>query len=103
MKFIKTQDEFLNETKSHEIYFNSFSEAVQFAKEQVKKKGYDIDEDDWAREITFGRGRPKNGETTKATISLLKNDKPQRKSLHIQVYDMGRQSGRNYELNWYIS
>jgi hypothetical protein len=92
----------LSEVSSREIYFNSFSAAVQFARSEAEKKGYNVDEDDWAREVNFGRGRPKRGSTTRMTIGLTKNGKSQRKALHMQVYDMGR-SNKNYELNWYIS
>lgn len=98
----------LNEASKNDVqvYHQSFSSAVQAARKYAENKGYTIDEDDWAREITFGRGRPKVGQTTRASIGLIKNGKPQRKALQIQVYGMPEQPGAmggSYELNMYIN
>ncbi len=93
------------ERKQDSPYFNTFSEAVQTARLYAESKGYLINEDDWFREINVGRGKPADGQTTKATIGLSLNGKPSRKYLHIQVYNMGLSfgNGRNYELNYYIN
>jgi hypothetical protein len=93
----------IEENKKDEIYFDTFSEAVGKAKSYAESKGYEIDEDDWWRKITTGSGRPKEGKTTRSSIGLIKNGKPQKKSLHIQVYNMGLSFKNNYELNYYIS
>jgi len=89
-----------------QVYHRSFSSAVQAARKYAESKGYTIDEDDWGREITFGKGRPRVGQTTRASIGLIKNGKPQRKALQIQVYGMPDQPGSmggSYELNMYIN
>jgi len=83
-----------------ETYFKTFTAAVQYAESYTKKKGYEIDEDDWAQQITLGRGKPGVGKTFKASIELIKNGKPSKKNLQMQVY--GMDSG-NYELTFYIS
>lgn len=93
----------INESVNTDIYHDTFSSAVQFARAEVEKRGVEIDEDDWWREITTGPGRPKDGETFRATIGLYKNGKLLRKALHIQVYNRGLQFKNNYELNYYIS
>ena len=86
-------------------YYETFSQAVQIARAVAEKKGYVIDEDDWWEQINTGAGKPKEGQTTKAMIGLSLNGKKQRKTLNIQVYNMGLNfgGGRNYELNHYIS
>ena len=48
----------------------------------------------------YGRLRPGVGETHKFSISLIKNDKPQKKNLNISLY--GMESGK-YELTYYIN
>ena len=47
----------------------------------------------------MGPRKPDEGKTNRITISLKKNDKEQKKSLHIQVYGMKEK----YELNCYIN
>jgi hypothetical protein len=81
-----------------DIYHETFSSAVQTARAAVEAKGYAVDENDWFNRVNTGPGRPKPGQTTRMSIGLLKNEKPQRKALHIQVYNMGKR----YELNFYV-
>jgi len=85
-------------------YFKTASEAVDFAKAAVEKKGFTIDEDDWNSQITMGgkynRLRPGVGKTHSFQIGLLKNGKPQRKGLSISLY--GMDSGK-FELTHYIN
>ena len=93
----------ISEQVNTDIYHESFSSAVQHARAVVEKRGFEIDEDDWWREITTGPGRPKDGQTTRATIELSKNGKRQRKALHIQVYNRGIKHRNNFELNFYVA
>jgi hypothetical protein len=96
--------ESLNEKKDSaaDLYFDTYSAAVQHAKAQAEKKGFEVVEDDWFTQVTTGKGKPGRGKTTRHTLKLLKNDKPVRKSLAIQVYN--RDTNKNtYELNMYIS
>lgn len=93
----------ITETINEETYFNTFSGAVQFARLSVEKRGLEIDEDDWFREINTGQGKPKEGQTTRATIGLFKDGKPQKRALHIQVCNIGNSIKNNYELNYYVS
>ena len=39
------------------IYFPTFSEAVQHAREVAEKKGFVVDENDWFNQVTTGAGR----------------------------------------------
>ena len=101
--FFKFRDS-LNEKKDSaaDLYFDTYSAAVQHAKAQAEKKGFEVVEDDWFTQVTTGKGKPGRGKTTRHTLKLLKNDKPVRKSLAIQVYN--RDTNKNtYELNMYIS
>lgn len=90
----------LNEIKANELYFDTFSAAVQHARIEAENKGYVIDESDWFNRVSTGPGKPSEGETTRFSIALTKNGIPQNKQLSVQVY--GMRSGR-YELNFYIS
>lgn len=82
------------------IYHNSFTSAINNAIKSAESKGYEITEDERFDKIAVGPGRPKPGKTNTFTISLMKNGKPTKEALHIQVY--GMESGK-YELNAYIS
>lgn len=86
----------LNENKG--VYHNSYSSAVQFAREQAEKQGYQINEDDWFRVVNVGPKKPDHGKTNKLSVELMKDGKPSKKMLHMQVYGMGNK----YELNYYI-
>ena len=90
--------------EANDTYFKSFTDAVEFARKATEKRGFTIDEDDWQTQIAFGgkytRSRPSKGKTHSFTVGLLKNGKPQRKSLQISVY--GMDSG-SYELTHYIN
>jgi len=94
--------ESLNE--ANDIYFDTASGAADYARENTEKRGYEIDEDDWNTQITFGgkynRLRPGEGKTHSYSIGLLKNGKPQRKALQISLY--GMPSGK-FELTHYIN
>ena len=90
--------------EANDTYFKSFTQAVEYARKVTEKRGFTIDEDDWQTQIAFGgkytRSRPSKGKTHSFTVGLLKNGKPQRKSLQISVY--GMDSG-SYELTHYIN
>jgi hypothetical protein len=86
-----------------ETYFDSFSSAVQHARTDIENRGYEIVEDDWWNEVNMGPGRPKEGQTVRISLGLIKNEKPQRKKLHIIIYNRGIEIKNNYELTYYIS
>jgi hypothetical protein len=89
---------------SYPVYHSSFTHAAEAAMDYAGKKGFEIDENDWQSQVAlggrYGRSRPGVGKTHSFQIGLLKNGKPQRKSLNFQVY--GMESGK-YELNAYIN
>lgn len=98
------------------IYHKTYTSAINSALDWVEQNGYDYDKEETAREIGMGPKKPSEGKTNRFSISLTKGGKPQKKMLHIQVYNMGtfkRNSdgsktrsmwgGQNeYELNCYI-
>jgi hypothetical protein len=90
--------------EANDTYFKSFTQAVEYARKATEKRGFTIDEDDWQTQIAFGgkytRSRPSKGKTNSFTVGLLKNGKPQRKSLQISVF--GMDSG-SYELTHYVN
>jgi hypothetical protein len=92
--------EFRQALNEAQLYHNSFSAAVQHAMKQVQKKGYEIDEDDWQRKVASGPSKPSAGKTNRYTVDLMKNGKPVKQKLQMQVY--GMDSGK-YELNMYVS
>lgn len=93
----------IRESIASEIYFDTFTGAVGTARAAAEAKGYTIDQDDWFREINTGHGRPSEGQTTRATVGLIASGKPQRKALHIQVYNRGNDVQNRFELNYYIA
>jgi len=97
----KTNEE-INEGKSdnsYEIYHKSYTSAINAALDYAEKKGYTYDKEEIANKIGAGPKKPSDGKTNRFTITLKKDDKEQKKALHIQVYGMGEK----YELNCYIS
>ena len=87
--------------KQHDsVYFDSYTTALAAARAKAEKKGYEIDEEDWASQVTHGYpGRPSVGKTTNKKINLTKNGKPVKPRLIISVYGMKNQ----FELTSYIS
>jgi hypothetical protein len=91
--------ESVKEAKSdYEVYHDSYTSAINAAKAYAEKKGYTINDDDSFRKIGMGPKKPSEGKTNKFSIELSKDDKIQKKQLHIQVYGMKTK----YELNCYI-
>lgn len=92
----------IEEAKSdYELYHKDFSTAVQHAIAVAKKRGYDVDKDDWDSKVAMGPRKPSSGKTNTYSIQLLKGDKVQRKHLQMQVYNKGG-GAKPYELNMYI-
>lgn len=81
------------------IYFRTFSDAVQHAKETAEKKGFLVDEHDWFNRISSGPGKPVVGETFSTSIGLTFNGKITNKTLNIQVYGMKN----SFELTHYVA
>jgi hypothetical protein len=95
------RNEELDEAKKSDytIYHKTFSSAVQHAIDVSKKRGFEVDEDDWDRKVAMGPRKPGRGKTNSYTIDLMKSGKSVKNKLQMQVYyDEGR-----YELNMYIS
>ena len=76
-------------------YFNSSSDAVQYAKEQTEKRGFKIDSQDLFARINLGVDEYKT-----FILGLSKNGKQQEKCLSITLY--GMPSGK-FELTFYIN
>jgi hypothetical protein len=87
----------INEAK-FEVYHDSYTSAINAAKQWAEKEGYEIDDEDSFRKIGMGPKKPSEGKTNKFSIELTKDGKSQKKMLHIQVYGMKTK----YELNCYI-
>jgi len=98
MAFKLLKKEGVNEAKD-EIYFKSYTHAIEAAEVMALKKGYTIEDDEMFNKVGMNSKRPSVGKTTKVNLELLKNGKPQKKMLHIQVYGMKN----SYELNAYIN
>lgn len=81
------------------IYFETYSEAIQQAIEETEKKGNVLNTDDIFSKITAGGGKPRENETRRHRIKI---DNKKNKFLNIQVYNRGNEIIRNFELNYYI-
>jgi len=114
---IKLKDLITEAKSDYQVYHKTYSAAIATAKAYAEKKGYEVDDEDSFRKIGMGPKKPSAGKTNRFSIELTKGGKPQKKMLHIQVYNMGtfkRDSdgslvrsiygGQNeYELNCYIN
>ena len=100
-KYHNQLGESVNEAKAGEIqiYHKSYTLAIEDAKRYAYLKGYTIADDEMFNKVGMNSKRPSVGKTTKVNLELLKNGKPQKKMLHIQVYGMKN----SYELNAYIN
>ena len=91
--------ESVNEAQAkYDVYHDSYTSAIQSAKEYAEKQGYTINDDDSFRKIGMGPRKPSEGKTNSFSIELSYGGKDSRKQLHIQVYGMRNK----YELNCYI-
>ena len=89
----------IGSSTNYQVYHKTYSSAIQEALDYANRRGYEYSEDDVWNNISMGKKKPSEGNTNRATITLFKNGKEQRKALQIQVYGM-----RNgYELNTYIN
>jgi hypothetical protein len=94
------RSKYIKEAKSnYDVYHNSYTSAIQSAREYAEKQGYEINDDDAFRQIGMGPKKPSEGKTNRFSIELSKDGKVQRKRLQIQVYGMKNK----YELNTYIN
>jgi hypothetical protein len=100
IKYLKSIYEGVNEaSKDVEVYHKSYTHAIEAAQNYAGKNGYTIEDDELFTKVAMNSKRPSVGKTTRVSLELLKNGKPQRKMLHIQVYGMKN----GYELNAYIN
>ncbi len=95
----KYNEETVNEKSDYEIYHKDYSTAVQTAIKQAEKRGYEVDMDDWHDKVATGPKKPSSGKTNSFSINLMKDGKPSKKKLQMQVYNM---DNHKYELNMYI-
>lgn len=102
---LSEKDSSINEAKrkskhDYQIYHDTYSSAIQHAVDHTKKvHGFDVDQDSYDSEVTFGQRKPSAGKTVMKKIDLHKDGKPARKRLQIQVHGM---SNGKYELNKYV-
>lgn len=90
----------LKESKQDfEIYHKTFSDCVTEMQKFVKKKGYELDPDDFQNRITHGIGKPALDKTNNFKLGLTKKGKEVKNMLIMNVYGMKSQ----YELTLYIS
>ena len=99
---VKKLTKTINEGKSEDTYFNTYSSALSFMRNSVEKRGYTISDDEWFREVNVGPKKPSEDKTNRLSLSLMKGDKETKKKVHVQVYNRGNEVKNNYELNFYI-
>ena len=87
---------------AEENYHSSYTSAIQTAVAAAKKRSYEVDSDDYQNKVASGPRKPSEGKTVSHNIKLLKDGKPTKKGLAIQVYNRGGDK-TPYELNHYIS
>jgi hypothetical protein len=92
----------VKEENLDEIYHSSYSSAIEKAVSSAKKRGYEVDPDDYHQKVATGPRKPSEGKTVSHNLKLTKDGKPTKKGLAIQVYNRGGNK-TPYELNHYIS
>jgi hypothetical protein len=83
----------------YQLYHPTFTAAAQAALDLAKKKGFEVDEDDWFNQVSTGPKKPSKGKTNRYIVKVTKKGKETKKRLAFQVY--GMDSGK-YELNAYV-
>ena len=83
----------------YQLYHPTFTAAAKAASDLAKKKGFEVDEDDWFNQVSTGPKKPGKGKTNRYIIKVTKKGKETKKRLAFQVY--GMDSGK-YELNAYV-
>ena len=96
---LRREDVELQEKSDYEVYHKDYSTAVQTAIKQAEKRGFEVDMDDWHDKVATGPKKPSAGKTNSFSINLMKDGKPAKKKLQMQVYNM---DNHKYELNMYI-
>ncbi len=92
----------VQEAANYELYYSSFSDAVQAARKYAEDMGYTINDDIWFSNISTGPAKPDEGETNGYVIPLMINGQESKAILAIQVFNRGNNVGNNYELNCYV-
>ena len=96
---LRKEETDLQEKSDYEVYHKDYSGAVQAAIKQAEKRGYEVDMDDWHDKVATGPKKPSSGKTNSFSVNLMKDGKPSKKKLQMQVYNM---DNHKYELNMYI-
>lgn len=89
--------------EGYQLYHDTYSSAVQTAKDIATNRGYVIDDDEAMEVIGMGPKKPSPGETNNLHLNLYdESGKQKRERLHFQVFNRGTEE-HPYELNVYIS
>ncbi len=102
MKKVKLFEDYVSESRGDfQIYHRTYSSTIDEIERYAAMKGYHLDSEEYGNAYVDAFFKPKEGATKKDTLSLYKNDKEQKKALHVQIY--GRSGTAGYELNMYIN
>lgn len=82
------------------VYHNQYSTAINEGEKYAKARGYELDQQEYSNAYLDAFFKPEEGKTKKDSFKLFKNDKEQRKQLHVQIYNRGM---KKFELNMYIN
>lgn len=97
---MKKFKEYLNESKyDFQVYHNMYSSVINEIEKYAKSLGYELDQDEYSNAYIDAFFKPKPGKTQKNSLTILKNGKESKKSLHVQIYN----TGNKFELNMYIN
>jgi hypothetical protein len=86
-------------TSGYIVTHNSYSSAVTELIQATEKRGFTIDPDEIWNTISIGPAKPKEGQTNRFSLPILKDNQIQKKQLQVQI--CGLSNGR-FELNMYI-
>ena len=83
----------------YQVYHDLYKSATDAAIDYATRNGFTVNDDNVFTTIVTGNKKPQPGTTNKMSLDLYKDDKLQKKMLHIQIFGMPTQ----YELNCYIN
>lgn len=100
-KELGLKESVVNEKKDdYPVYHNLYSSAINAVEIYANSQGYTLDPKEYGDAYIDAFFKPNDGKTKKDTLTLFKNDKEQKKSLHVQIYNRGNDK---FELNMYIN
>lgn len=94
--------ELIKEGEEYPVYHATYGSAINAIEDYAKKRGVELDQEEYRMAYQDAFFKPKPGKTKSDTLSIFKNNKELKKALSVQIYNRGVE-GNTFELNMYIN